>query len=291
MWISSILASAALLAFYDIAKKQSVRNNAVMPVLFTATLCGSAGFACALAVSGHLPAAVAVSRAGFWLVAAKSLIVSASWVFVYYAMRALPISIASPIRASAPLWTLIGAIAFFHEVPTLWQATGMATVFAGYALFSLAGRSEGIDFRRHAGVFFAFAGTLLGALSALYDKYLLHACGLPRDTLQLWFAIDLVAVLGVGLAVQRLTGLRRTRFEWRWTIPVVGLLLMAADWFYFGALSERNAAVSIVSLIRRSSVVLSFTLGALIFREQNLRKKAFALTAILAGVAILCLSN
>jgi drug/metabolite transporter (DMT)-like permease len=290
MWVPYILFSALLLAVYDIAKKHSVRDNAVMPVLFVATLCGSVGFALALAAAGHLRPALTISPAGFGLVAAKSLLVSASWVFVYYAMRALPISIASPIRASAPLWTLFGAILLFHEIPTPIQALGMSAIFAGYWMFSVAGKSEGIHFGRHPGVFYAFAGTLLGAGSALYDKYLLRTCGLERNTLQLWFAIDLVVVLGLVLFAQRQAGLQRTRFQWRWTIPAVGLLLMAADWFYFGALSEEGVAISVLSLIRRSNVVLSFSLGALLFRERNLRKKALALAAILAGVAILCLA-
>ena len=291
MWIPSILISALLLAFYDIAKKHSVHSNAVMPVLFVATLCGSLFFASALALAGGLQAALAISAAHFGLVLLKSLLVAASWVFVYYAMRALPISIVAPIRASAPLWTLVGAILLFHEVPTPVQAAGMASIFVGYWLFSVAGKAEGIHFTRHAGVFYAFAGTLLGAASALYDKYLLRSCGIERNTLQFWFALDLVAVLGLFLLVQRLAGLQRTSFTWRWSIPVVGILLMAADWFYFGALSQEGVAISVLSLIRRSSVLVSFTLGAWLFRESNLRKKSVALAAILAGVAILCLAH
>jgi len=290
MWVSYILLSALLLAFYDIAKKYSVRDNAVMPVLFAATLCGSIGFAGVLAVSGALRDAVSISPANFGRVALKSAIVSASWIFVYYAMRALPISIASPIRASAPLWTLLGAVVFFGEIPTPLRAAGMLAVFAGYGLFSAAGKFEGIHFGRHAGVFYAFAGTLLGAGSALYDKHLLHGCGLARNTLQLWFAIDLVVFLGASLAFQRWVGWQRSAFRWRWTIPVVGLLLMASDWLYFGALSQEGAAISVLSLIRRSNVVVSFGLGVLLFREQNVRRKAYALAAILVGVAILCLA-
>jgi transporter family protein len=205
-------------------------------------------------------------------------------------MRALPLSIAAPIRASAPLWTLFGAMLLFREIPTVLQACGMAAIFTGYWLFSVAGKLEGIHFGRHRGVFLAFAGTLLGAGSALYDKYLLRTCGLERNTLQFWFAVDLVVVLGLCLLSQRLAGLQRTRFHWRWSIPAVGLLLMAADWFYFGALSEEGVAISILSLVRRSSVALSFSLGAVLFKERNLRKKALALAAILAGVAILCLA-
>jgi transporter family protein len=290
MWIPFILISALLLAFYDIAKKHSVRSNAVMPVLFIATLCGSLFFALALTAAGGLRAALTISAAHFGLVFLKTLIVSASWVFVYYAMRALPISIVAPIRASAPLWTLIGAILLFREIPTPVQAVGMAAIFAGYWLFSVAGKAEGICFTRHAGVFYAFAGTFLGAASALYDKYLLRTCGIERNTMQFWFALDLVAVLGLCLLVQRLAGLQRTRFTWRWTIPVVGILLMAADWFYFGALCEEGVAISILSLIRRSNVVISFAVGAWLFREGNLRRKSVALAAILAGVAILCLA-
>ena len=135
MWVTFILISALLLALYDLAKKHSVRDNAVMPVLFTATLCGSAGFAVALAGSGGLGAALAIGSKGFWLVALKSLIVSASWVFVYYAMRALPLSIAAPIRASAPLWTLIGAIALVWVV---WKNPHPALVMMAAAAAGLA---------------------------------------------------------------------------------------------------------------------------------------------------------
>jgi transporter family protein len=291
MWISFILASAVLLALYDTAKKHSVRDNGVMPVLFLATAFGALAFALALAAAGRLRDVLAISSAGFRLVALKSLIVAASWVFVYYAMRALPLSVAAPIRASAPLWTLAGALVLFHEIPTPLQALGMAVILAGYGLFSVAGRAEGIRFTRHAGVFCAFAGTLLGAGSALYDKYLLHDCGLERNAMQLWFALDLTALLGAALLAQRAAGLQRTRFEWRWTIPAVGVLLMAADWFYFGALSQEGVAVSVLSLIRRSNVALSFAAGALVFRERNLRRKGVALAAILAGVALLCLSG
>lgn len=291
MWIPFILISAVLLAFYDTAKKHSVRDNGVMPVLFLATAFGAAAFMLALAVAGLLRDALMISPPHFWLVALKSLIVSASWVFVYYAMRALPLSVAAPIRASAPLWTLCGALFLFHEIPSPLQAFGMATVLAGYWLFSVAGQAEGIRFTRNTGVACAFAGTLLGAGSALYDKYLLRGCGIERNTMQVWFAIDLTVLLGAALLAQRAVGLQRTRFEWRWTIPVVGVLLMAADWFYFGALGQAGVAISVLSLIRRSNAALSFAAGALVFRERNLRKKGAALVAILAGVALLCLAS
>jgi hypothetical protein len=49
--------------------------------------------------------------------------------------------------------------------------------------------------------------------------------------------------------------------------------------------------ISIVSLIRRSNVLLAFTVGSVVFQDSHIRPKAGALLVILAGVAILCLSS
>jgi len=291
MWIPFVLMSAVLLAFYDVSKKKSVAHNAVMPVLVLGTLVGAVGFSLALAMSGTFTAALLIDAQTFGRVFIKSAIITVSWVFAYYAMRELPFSIAAPIRGSVPFWTLLGALVCFQEIPTWLQGIGMFFVLVGYWRFSVAGKMEGIHFRKNAGILFAFAGTWLGSCSALYDKYLLQTCKVDRLALQLWFEIDLVVLLGLVLLVQRMRRLQRTPFQWRWSIPAVGLLLIAADWFYFAALAEPKVAISIVSMIRRSNVLVSFTLGALFFHERNLKQKAFALAAILLGVAILCLAK
>ena len=291
MWMQLTLASALLLGCYDIARKHGVRGNAVMPVLFFATLSGGIFFATTLAATGALASACAISGTDLARVALKSLIVTGSWVCEFYAMRALPISIFSPIRGSAPFWTLLGAILLFHELPNFSQAAGMVVVLAGYGLFSWAGRAEGIRFEKHHGILLAAIGTILGATSALYDKFLLQKCHIPTGKLQFWFCVWLVVFIGAVWAAQRGSGLARTAFAWRWTIPVVGVGLVLSDWCYFHALAQTGVPISIVSLVRRSNVVLSFTAGVLLFNEGNLRRKALALATILIGVAILCLAR
>ena len=291
MWIPLILASALLLAFYDLARKHSVNHNAVMPVLFLATLSGTLFFTLLLAVTGELPAAFRLGGGDHALVLLKSLLVATLWSCVFYAMRALPISIVAPIRSSAPLWTIVGGIFLFQEIPNAWQALGMLAVLIGYVLFSAAGKAEGINFGRHYGILLVAIGTLLGSITALFDKYLLQTRQIPANTVQFWFALWLVVLIGAGLVVQRQAGLQRTPFRWRPTIPLVGILLILSDWCYFHALAQPGTAISILSLIRRSSVVVVFTLGAVLFAEGNLKRKAIAMAAILAGVAILCLAK
>lgn len=290
-WLTLILASAVTLGFYDVCKKHAVHANAVMPVLFLGTATGTAAVLLSLWGSGNLWTSLVVSGVNWWLLLLKSTLVCSSWICAYYAMRALPISIAAPIRGSQPVWTLAGALLIFAERPSAWQWAGIITTFGGYYLLAMLGRREGIRFARHHGIALILLATALGAASGLYDKYLLQPRKLTPQTVQLWFQINLSVLIGLAWALQQRAGLARTPFVWRWSVPAVGLLLVASDYLYFTALHEPGAMISILSPIRRSNCVISFLVGGALFREQNRRKKAVALGLIVLGVLLLCLSG
>ena len=288
-WTAWILLSAVFLALYDLAKKASVRDNAVLPVLLCSTCCGCAAFVAGVAVCGKLPEVLAsVGGRALGLAAIKSVIVSTSWIFTFMALRTLPITIATPIRASAPALVFVAAFFLYGEVPSWIQAVGMLAVFGGYFAFSWAGKHEGIDFFRNHAVWCAIAGACFSALSSLWDKYVFQVAAAPVETVQFLFQIGLVLVYALVLGGQRLLGLHHDRFEFRPTIPLVGVLLAMADWLYFRGLAVPDAPISVGSLLRRFSVVITFVLGAKFFHETNLKRKALALAAILVGVILLC---
>lgn len=289
-WTAWILLSSFFLALYDLAKKASVRDNAVLPVLLCSTCCGCAAFVIGVAVCGKLPAVFANTNEQVLLLAAiKSVIVATSWVFTFYALRTLPITIATPIRASAPALVFIAAFFLYGEIPSWIQAIGMLAVFGGYFAFSWAGKHEGIDFFRNKAVWSAIAGAGFSALSSIWDKYVFQVRAMPVETVQFFFQVGLVCVYALILSGQRLLKLPHDRFEFRFTIPFVGILLAAADWLYFKGLAVPEAPISVGSLLRRFSVVLTFVLGARFFHETNLKRKALALAAILVGVILLCI--
>ena len=289
-WTFWILSSAFFLALYDLAKKASVHGNAVIAVLLCSTSFGCASFVLAVALHGDVCAMMHAGGEVFALALAKSVIVGISWIFTFCALRTLPISIATPIRASAPAMVFVLALILYGEVPGWLQAIGMAITFAGYWAFSWAGRHEGIDFFRNRAVWCAIAGACFSAMSSLWDKYCFQVRAAPVEAVQFWFQIGLVAVYALLLFTQRLVGLAHYRFEWRWTIPFVGILLAAADWLYFTGLAMPDVPVSVVSLMRRFSVVLTFILGAKFFHETNLLRKGVALALVLAGITILCVA-
>ncbi len=291
-WFLPTVISALTLGFYDITKKHSVKENAVIPVLFFSTLSGS--LFCLLCAIGtrnfdiHTLGQVRFQT----LVFLKSMIVSASWTCVYYAMRDLPISIVAPIRASSPVCVLIGGLLLYHEIPNVLQAFSMLLVFIGYFAFSIIGKWEGFSFKSSRSIHLLFAGTLIGAGSALYDKYLIGVLHFDTKNVQVYFSIYLMIILGVAYGIQKMFSRHRSRmkFQWRWTIPATGILLIIADYCYFYAVSTPDAHISILSLVRRLSGGISFIFGSLFFHDKFVYRKALALLVILLGVFLLALA-
>lgn len=300
MWIWLGLVSMLFLGVYDICKKHALRGNAVFPVLFFANLAGvqlvwplllgSALFPAAMAAMGLL--VEPMSLVGHGLLFVKAMIVSTSWVLAYFAMKHLPLSIVSPIRASGPVWTMVGAIVLFHESPSPMQWLGMALIFVSYFAFSFIGRDEGIHFHRSKWILFIFLATLVGTCSTLYDKWLLQRQGYSPVQVQVWYLLYLMLIFSFYTGVlwwpQRK---RSTPFVWRWSIPLIGILLFVADFVYFIAVSDPSALIIILSILRRCSVLVSFFAGAFLFKEANKRKKAWVLAGILAGVLLILLSG
>jgi transporter family protein len=281
-WLQWILASSIGLSLYDLCKKASVRNNAVFPTLFISTAGGWAALSVFMLATGGIDAALEVNLREVSLLLVKSCIVASSWTATYLALKTLPITCAAPIRATGPLWTLIGAILLFSETPGPVQALGMALVLAGCLFFSKTSLQDSASGGGRA-VTLAFAGTMLGSCSALYDKHLLQGLGLEPLTVLWWFLGGMCLMYAVAAAISH------KGFEWRWSIPTTGILLAVSDACYFNAIAVPDAQISVLSLVRRSSIVLTFFIGGAIFRETDIRRKAFAFGAILLGVILLCI--
>ncbi len=297
LWLFLALFSAFFLGLYDVFKKLSLRDNAVFPTLFFVTLTGTLLFIPVIIFSYINPELLKswhiyvppISLEFHLLIILKSVIVTASWILSYLALRHLPITIVTPIRATSPLWTLVGAILIFGERLNPLQWLGIATTLSFFYLFSFAGKKEGIHFKSNIWVWCIIGGTLIGAASSLYDKYLLQF--IDKMAVQAWFTFYQVFLLVPMVLFYWKPRKQKYPFEWRWSIPWIAVLLIIADFAYFYALSIPESLVSIVSPIRRSGVVVAFLFGALLFKEQNITRKAYLLLGILAGIFIIMIGS
>ena len=292
-WIEASLVSALFLGVYDLCIKHAIRNNAVLPVLFLSTLTGAAVWTILLLVQaehpGLLPAALVTDRltpVQYLQLLLKSAIVTASWIFTYFGLKHLPLSLASPIRATSPLWTLAGAVLILGERPTGMQLLGIVTTLASFVGLSFAGRLEGVHFHRNRWVWFLVSGTVLGGVSSLYDKYLLGRAHFSVPTVQAWFSIYLVVLFTPFAIGWQWRWWERNEFRWRWTIPLIALALLAADYVYFSALRHPHALVSVVMSLRRGNTLVAFAGGLLLFGERSNWQKIAAVLGILAGIVL-----
>lgn len=294
-WVLLSVMSALVLGCYDLFKKVAVRDNAVLPVLFLSVTVGAAVWVPLRVWSAlseetfpwEMLRVEPLDLSGHLLLFAKSALVGASWMFSYFAVKHLPVSIAGPIRATSPLWTILIAVVFLGESPTGWQWAGVSVILASFYAFSLAGRMEGIRFHRDKWVGFLMVATLLSSLSAIFDKYLLQRAGFSAATVQCWFSIYLVVVLAPSMMLWWRGRWPRNTFEWRWSIPLIGVSLLFADFLYFSAVGREGALISVISPLRRASVLVTFVGGVVLFGEKGFWMKLACLAALLAGVVLL----
>ena len=294
-WIAASLVSALFLGCYELCTKHAVQKNAVVPVLFYSTVCGAAVWTALLAAQavhpGALPAGLIIQPitvTQHFQLLLKSSIVAASWVFTYFALKHLPLSIGSPIRATSPLFTFLGGVAILGERPSLLQSAGVLTTLASFVGLSFAGKREGIHFQSNKWVGFLMAGTVLGATSALYDKYLLGPTGphFSVQTMQAWFSVYLMLLFLPWMIGWQRRWWERNEFHWRWSIPFIAFSLLVADYIYFGALREQGSMVSIVMSLRRGSTLVGFAGGLFLFGEEHGLRKLPAVLGILIGIAL-----
>ena len=304
MWLIWAFASAALLGFYDVFKKKSLKDNAVIPVLFLNTLVCSLIFlpfivfsACGWLDAGsmfHVPQAGWEAQKYILL---KSCIVLSSWIFGYFGMKHLPLTIVGPINATRPVMVLVGALLVFGERLNAYQWVGVALAVLSFFMLSRSGKKEGLDFKHDRWIYFVVLASLLGAVSGLYDKYLMASpenggVGLDRMVVQSYYNLYQCGMMAVMLLLLWWPRRKQTTpFRWDWCIILISVFLSAADFVYFYALSLDGAMISIVSMVRRGSVVVSFLFGAMVFREKNLRSKVVDLALVLLGMVFLYLGS
>lgn len=294
-WILLAVGSSMLLGIYDITKKRAAHGNAVPAVLLISVCVGALLWIPLVTWASFDPTSQPITRlrveplsySNHGLIVLKSILVGFSWTCSLFALKHLPLSIAAPIRSSSPLWTIAIATLFLGERPSIGQWVGIAIVLLAFWRFSILGSREGINFRRDRWVGCMILATLSGAVSSIYDKYLLQTALIPPATLQAWFSIDLVPVM-VPLFLWWFFYERSEKpFHFHWSILAISPLLLTADMLYFTAVADPEALISVISTVRRCSVVVAFAYGARYLQEAQWRPKAWCVAAILLGVMIL----
>ena len=303
MWLSLAFLSALLLGFYEVSIKHSLKNNAVIPVLFFNTLFSSLLFLPFLAGSalewlkpGQLFYVQPTQWAEQGAIFVKSALVLSSWFFGYVGVKHLPLTLVGPVNATRPVFVLLGAVFIFGEHLNIWQWAGVIIAIIAFYMLGRSGKKEGFDFKRNRWVLSLILGCILGAACGLYDKYLMAGpaaggLGLDRMAVQTYYNFYQCALMGLMMLILWLPQRKTQPFCWRWAILAISVSLSCADFVYLYALSLDGAMIAIVSMVRRASVIVSFGFAAFVLKEKNLRDKAIDLGLVVVSMILLAIGG
>ena len=314
MWVLLAILSALCLGFYDVSKKRALQQGDVLTVL-AGSVCISALVLCVpLLLSRLSPEMVEgsmffvpkIGARGHLLIFLKSCIVLSSWVFAYISVKYLPLSVVSPMQATRPMWTLIGAMLIFGERLNSWQWAGVVCALGSIFLFSLTAKAhpttsdktptkENNTTRKY--YLCLLLAILIGAGSGLYDKYMMRHY--DHNAVQVYYTV----YQALMMLLIWLCNLWKTRkktestplpiLHLRLLLPVacISLFLVLSDYVYMLALSDPSSMIAVVSTIRRGGTIIPFLYGILILKEPNAGKKIACLTGVAIGLLCLALGS
>lgn len=300
MWLILAFVSATFLGFYDTSKKAALRDNAVLPVLFLNTifstiifspflveyLGGFGWFSGTFLDTTPYPQGTQTELKAHLLVILKAFIVLSSWICGYFGLKHLPLTIVGPINATRPVLLLVGAMLIFDERLNAYQWIGVLLTIVSIFLMSRAGKKENIDFKRNKWIWCVGLATLMGVISGLYDKHIMKA--LNPMFVQSWFNFYQMLIMAVICGCLWYPKRHQTTpFHWSWAIPLISIFICIADFAYYTSLNNPESMISVVSLVRRSSVIISFICAVIFFKERNLKAKIIDLILLLMGMAFI----
>ncbi len=323
MWIVLSFISALCLGCYDISKKIALRENRVIDVLTLSVCISTVLLSVPWVLSRVCPETMTATPfyvpqldlAAHGLVVVKSMIVLSSWVFAYISLKHLPLSVVSPMQATRPMWTLVGALLLFGERLNGWQWLGVSLAIGTVFVFSFRNKQT-IRNTRHtpAGRYYVALALaiLIGACSGLYDKYLMRSY--DHNAVQVYYTFYQALMMLVVWGIERGIRAKREQANWAkreqanwakkeqakwglelkgawWVIGLISVFLIISDNVYMLALRDPDSLIAVVSTIRRGGAVIGFAYGLLFLKEEDPWKKVACMVGILAGLVCLAIGS
>ena len=330
MWIWMTLASALFLGAYDVAKKKAIEKNDIYHILLVATALSALFLSPFLRAGSLQDHAALVFKSALvctsWVCGMIALkLLPITMVSSFKASRPMFVVLFSMILygerltlfqwagvlvilTSLYLLSLSGSKEGIHFVKNkgVWAMFGAILSGVASALFDkqiLAGYGmEPLFVQSWTNVYIALWLLLIIAVRAFHRRraQASAASSGPAPSGADAATSGLDAPVGTSSPAAATSGLDAPvgtsspavpAFRWDWTLLAIAILITAADMLYFFALKDDGALLSVVSLLRRSSTIVTFVLGALIFRERRIGAKAAVLALMLCGVVLLALSS
>lgn len=283
MWLWLTLGSAIFLGLYDIFIKKTLAENPLLEVLAIYSLY------CFLIVSYGFQNALNITIYSLALILIKSLLLFSSWILGFLAIHNLPISIATSLNTLTPIFAILLGVIVFNECLGYWQIIGLIIILGANYLVGKAGNTEVGNLLKNRYFYSMACSAFLSATGALIDKMVLKRVNIGQ--LQFWLYLFLTLLYFSALFLYKTRNKKPWLFSYNYSVLLMSIFLVIADWLYFKAINTTSSQVSIILPLRRLSILESSILGGIIFKEKSIKVKFWCVLFALIGVAIMFLGK
>ena len=278
MWIG-------LVAFYGLAKgardalkKKALQQSSLMEVLFFHT---ALAFLMTIPFSHNVFGIPAIYHLWVFI---KSFVIFIAWIFAFSSIKKMPVSFYGIMDSARMIFSTVLALLFLNESMTIPKGVGLMLVLCGIVIVNLG--NHGTDERvKTKYLILSLASCLLNAISGFMDKKLLGTGDIDSSQLQFWYMLYMTALYGAYILARRVP-LRLSTLKTNYWIIILSVLFVAADRALFIANEDPQSQVTVMTLIKQSSVVITVLTGKLFLKEKHILKRSICAAIVIAGICV-----
>lgn len=274
-----------LTAFYGLAKgardglkKKALEKGGVMEVLFLYT---ALAFLLTIPFSRDI---FGIPPIYYLWIFIKSFVIFLAWILAFTSIKKMPVSLYGVMDTARMLFSTVIALIFLGETMTLSKGIGLALVLCGLVIVNLGhGKAdENVEFKY---IIFSLLTCLFNAISGVMDKALMSTGDINASQLQFWYMFYMTVLYGIYILAARVP-LRLSTLKTDYWIVILSVLFVVSDRALFMANAYPESEVTVMTLVKQLSVVVTVLTGKLVFHEKNILQRAICACVVIAGVVV-----
>lgn len=276
LWILYIVIYALLKGSREGMKKAALKKSSSCEILFFYTLIGFI-FTLPFSLS-----ALALEPIYIVYIFFKALVVCIAWLCAFHALNNISVSLYGIMDLSRMLFSTLLAIVVMNESLTANKAIGMCLVVIGLLLANLKKNtdSKGMTFPV---LIAALLNCFLNAVSGTMDKVLMQ--DMDSSQLQFWFMLFMTLIYGAVIIIRK-ENISIKTLKTNYWIPLLSISLVVGDKLLFEANANPASQITLITVIKQSSVIVTTLTGWLIFKEKHILYKMMCALIVLGGIYV-----
>lgn len=277
-WIIFIILYGILKGTREPIKKKLLKDVDVLTALFVYTFIG---FLMAVPTAKGV---FSVPLSIFAWILIKSGSIFFAWILSFTVLKKIPVSIYGITDMSRVLFSTLMGVVFLQESLTLKGIVSLCLVVLGLYLANRrkADTKEPYSMKQ---IWLLLLACFFNAISGTLDKYIMSTGTITSSALQFWFMLTLSLMYLAYILIRREKLQIKKAVTTPW-IYVLSFSLVLGDRLLFIANSDPASQVTVMTLLKQSSAVVTIILGKIIYHEKNIIKKLICAAIILVGIGV-----